>query len=187
MYKKENDGIVVSIDNIGRLVIPKYIREKIGIQNDKTVCMTLQQDRVIVKKNISEKETFVNSVYEVFIKVWQKYHPSDTFIITDLKQIIRVYGKNKEAFFDRKLDNNILAMINDKKFKYFTFNKTKICSSVKEKNFDIFSLDKHDKRLGTLIIVHENIRKNLKGDAFIYDLLKGICSIKKNEVYNEIS
>ena len=109
MYKKENNGIVVSIDNIGRLVIPKYIREKIGIQNDKTVCMTLQQDRVIVKKNISEKETFVNSVYEVFIKVWQKYHPSDTFIITDLKQIIRVYGKNKEAFFDRKLDNNILA------------------------------------------------------------------------------
>lgn len=46
----KSTGIVRNIDELGRLVIPKEMRKKLGIANTDPVEFFVEEDRIIVKK-----------------------------------------------------------------------------------------------------------------------------------------
>lgn len=46
----KSTGIVRNIDELGRLVVPKEMRKKLGIANTDPVEFFVEEDRIIVKK-----------------------------------------------------------------------------------------------------------------------------------------
>ena len=46
----KSTGIVRNIDELGRMVVPKEIRERLGIANNDPVEIFVEDDRIIMKK-----------------------------------------------------------------------------------------------------------------------------------------
>lgn len=46
----KSTGIVRNIDELGRIVVPKEIRERLGISNSDPVEIFVEDDRIIMKK-----------------------------------------------------------------------------------------------------------------------------------------
>jgi transcriptional pleiotropic regulator of transition state genes len=46
----KSTGIVRNIDELGRIVVPKEIRNKLGIANNDPVEIFIEEDRIIMKK-----------------------------------------------------------------------------------------------------------------------------------------
>lgn len=161
--------IIMKIDNIGRLVIPKKYREALDICNDKTVLLKLDGDKIILKKN--KKEQYLDFIIENFIKNWANIFADDTIIITDLNSIIEVYGKNK--FSSCSIDKKIIEMINRDNFKWTSLKNEKLFENNNLYFFDIISLEIDNSKLGSIIFVHENEENlNNKFNLFIFELFK---------------
>ena len=45
-----NDGIIRKIDNLGRIVIPKDIREELNIECKKEVKITIENNKIIINR-----------------------------------------------------------------------------------------------------------------------------------------
>ena len=50
--KMKSTGIVRNIDELGRVVVPKELRRKLGIANTDPVEIYVEEDRIILKKYI---------------------------------------------------------------------------------------------------------------------------------------
>lgn len=50
MASNKNTGVVRCTDNLGRLVIPKEVRKKLGLLPGEPVLMTFKDDKVILEK-----------------------------------------------------------------------------------------------------------------------------------------
>ena len=106
--------IIMKIDEIGRLVIPKKYREVLDICNDKSVLLVLDNDKIIIKKN--KKEQHIEFVTKYFVNTWNYLFKNDTILITNLENIIKVYNRNKH-FINYELDLEILEKVKSANFK----------------------------------------------------------------------
>lgn len=99
---------------------------------------------------------------------------NDTILITDLENIIRVYNKNKH-FINNKLNLKILSIIKDNNFRNASFINKSLFDSNKKYFFDIISLQINDKKVGSIILIHdssENLDDNFRD--FLFYLLKDV-------------
>ena len=49
----KSTGIVRNIDELGRIVVPKEIRERLGIASNDPVEIFMEEDRIVLKKYLS--------------------------------------------------------------------------------------------------------------------------------------
>lgn len=164
--------IIMKIDEIGRLVIPKKYREVLDICNDKSVLLVLDNDKIIIKKN--KKEQHIEFVTKYFVNTWNYLFKNDTILITNLENIIKVYNRNKH-FINYELDLEILEKVKSANFKSDSFSNKKLFSNNKDYFFDMIALESDNKKVGSIILIHDN-EQNLDENfrTFLFHLLKNI-------------
>lgn len=93
------------IDNLGRIVIPKEIRKKLHILENESLDITLDDDKVIIKK--SSEDLLNKKIFETIILAIKK----------ELNIDINIFNLNKIYYSSNKIK------LNDQDFKEFIVNK----------------------------------------------------------------
>ena len=120
IYKKQGGnrlmkatGIVRRIDDLGRVVIPKEIRRTLRIrEGDPLEIFTDREGGVILKKYspISELSDFAKEYAESL-----QQSIGHTILISDKDNIISVSGSPKKDYMDKKVSNELLKVMEERK------------------------------------------------------------------------
>lgn len=168
---QRNNGVLLKMDSLGRIVIPSKFREILDIKKNKYLIMSLEDDNIKISKY--DDSDYLELVYDKFCNIWIENNKKDTIIVTDLYKIKCVFGNNKSKYNYDTLNENILNVINDE---YFSFKKFRNCILFDKRDhmdFDAFALYNKESRAGNLIIIRNsrNYEYNIK---FVYDILNNL-------------
>ena len=105
-----NTGIVRKIDNLGRIVIPKEIRNLLNIKNGENLEIIVNNDEITLKKFYKLKKDINNIVN--YLKIFDNLIDSN-FIITDRDKIIA--SSSKEITIDSTLCKEIQQILDERK------------------------------------------------------------------------
>ena len=99
-----NTGMVRKIDELGRLVIPKEIRNSLHIKNGEDVSIFIKEDMIVLKK--SEKMLSINDAIQKLIDSLKKI-TNDIIIVSDRDKVICSTDKNLNENIDERVINAI--------------------------------------------------------------------------------
>ena len=104
-------GIVRRIDSLGRIVIPKEMRNSLRIMENDMLEIGLQNESIVLKK-IS---TFSDSLnyFEEILKLVNKLYDCDVFI-TDSSTIYSYEGKNKEKYVGKNMSEYLINCLKNR-------------------------------------------------------------------------
>lgn len=105
-----NTGIVRKIDNLGRIVIPKEIRNLLNIKNGENLEIIVNNDEITLKKFYKLKKDINNIVN--YLKIFDNLIDSN-FIITDRDKILA--SSSKEMAIDSTLCKEIQQILDERK------------------------------------------------------------------------
>ena len=168
---QKNNGVLLKIDSLGRIVIPSKFREILDIKKNKYLIMSLEDDNIKISKY--DDSDYLELVNDKFCNIWIENNKKDTIIVTDLYEVKCVLGNNENKYNYDKLNENVLNVINDE---YFSFKKFRNCILFDKRDnmdFDVFALYNKESRLGNLIIIH-NSKAHEYNMKFVYDILNSL-------------
>ena len=101
-------GIIRRIDNLGRIVIPKEIRDTLRIKNGDSVEINIEGETITLKKyselnNIIEIETIITNLLKETLK-------KDVLITDKDKYIIGT----KQEYLNKKISNKLLEILDNR-------------------------------------------------------------------------
>lgn len=104
-------GMVRKIDELGRIVIPKEIRNSLRLNTGDSVEIFIEDNKILLKKYSTllglEEELF--NISKVINEM-----TNATILFVDDEKIIVSYGKLSEMYIDQEINQNIhLKIIND--------------------------------------------------------------------------
>ena len=139
-------GIVRRIDNLGRIVIPKEIRDTLRIKNGDSLEINIEGEIVTLKKyselnNLIEIETIIANLLRETLK-------KDILITNKDKYIIGT----KHEYIDKKIPNELLEILE---------NRQMIIQKSKDQNTLINPIIIKGDVIGSIIIIsNEEIEEN---------------------------
>ena len=139
-------GIIRRIDNLGRIVIPKEIRDTLRIKNGDSVEINIEGETITLKKyselnNIIEIETIITNLLKETLK-------KDVLITDKDKYII---GTKKE-YLNKKISNELLEILD---------NRQMIIQKSTDQNTLINPIIVNGDVIGSIIIIsNEKITEN---------------------------
>ena len=139
-------GIVRRIDNLGRIVIPKEIRDTLRIKNGDSLEINIEGEIVTLKKyselnNLIEIETIIANLLRETLK-------KDVLITNKDKYIIRT----KHEYIDKKIPNELLEILEKRQM---------IIQKSKNQNTLISPIIINGDVIGSIIIISkEEIKEN---------------------------
>lgn len=139
-------GIVRRIDNLGRIVIPKEIRDTLRIKNGDSLEINIEGEIVTLKKyselnNLIEIETIIANLLRETLK-------KDVLITNKDKYIIGT----KHEYIDKKIPNELLEILEKRQM---------IIQKSKNKNTLISPIIINGDVIGSIIIISkEEIKEN---------------------------
>ena len=139
-------GIVRRIDNLGRIVIPKEIRDTLRIKNGDSLEINIEGELVTLKKyselnNLIEIETIIANLLRETLK-------KDVLITNKDKYIIGT----KHEYIDKKITNELLEILE---------NRQMIIQKSKDQNTLINPIIIKGDVIGSIIIIsNEEIEEN---------------------------
>lgn len=104
-------GIVRRIDSLGRIVIPKEMRNSLRIMENDMLEIAVQNESIVLKK-ISTFSDSMNYFDEV-LKLISKLYDCDTFI-TDSSVIYYYEGKNKDKYIGKNMSEYLLKCLKNR-------------------------------------------------------------------------
>lgn len=131
------------IDSLGRIVIPKEIRKKLHIIENENLDITLENDKVIIKK--TSDDLYNRRIFEIIINIIKK----------ELDLNINIFSINKNYF------NNSSIKLEDNDFKEFLLNKKNIFSG-----YQIFPIYPNGILYGGILVELKD------GEIFYDDVIK---------------
>lgn len=146
-----NNEIMLRIDNVGRVVIPKKLRESLGILSEAYLKIKFEENKLILTKYEEEINNYVS-----FAKTWCDSYINDSIIIINNKKEITIYGKRKKEFLCDKINPDIYNYVFDRNFSYTQFNNYNIFYDCQNVNCILISLRDGDNNVGVLVIVSDN-------------------------------
>lgn len=100
-------GSIRKLDELGRIVIPKSVREMLNMEQGDNIEFFIENNKLLLKKSnaidINEEE-----IYKLMQLYYLKYYKSS--VIVDNKKVILEYGKDVDKikdFIDHKNLNNM--------------------------------------------------------------------------------
>ena len=166
-----NNGVLLKIDSLGRIVIPVKFRESLNIEKNKYLIMSLEKDNIKICKY--EDNDYLDLLYNKFCNIWIENNREDTIIISNLYGIKYVLGKSKEHYLNKIINKNIFNVINDEYFSYKKFRDSLLFEKGEFIDFDVFALYDKESRIGNLIIIR-NSKEYEYNMKFVYDILYNI-------------
>ena len=143
-----NSGITRRIDDLGRIVVPKELRNNLGIRDGEPLLISTQDDAIIIKK-YSKIETLEDKI--------QKYCQIingviDTkIIITDREKVIYT---DVEGLINEKLDSTLKDLIDERE----SYIKEELTSFFNLKGyFIVVPIITFSDSIGLVILYSENL------------------------------
>lgn len=106
-------GIVRKIDDLGRIVIPKEIRNTLNIKESESLEIFVEDENIILKKHYKMNKN-LNSINN-YVNIIEQLIDSN-IIITDREKVIVASTKHKD-FLNTKINSNLLSLIEERKQK----------------------------------------------------------------------
>ena len=107
----KSTGIVRRIDDLGRIVIPKEIRNSLFITEGTSMEIRITDDMEIILK----KNNAMQSIVELSEKMCELLYEmlNHPVLITDDEKVIACVGASKKQYHNKELSNEILKIIHD--------------------------------------------------------------------------
>lgn len=156
-------GVTRKLDELGRIVIPKEIRNNFKIEEGDYIEFYLNNDEIIIKKP-SPLKGLDDEIYKLFQTYNLKYHNSISII--ENKIIILGYGKNLN-----KITNSLLTL---NTFQYNSKNLMRY--KHQEDNYIIGNITNEK-----FLIIHEEKQSTSLDSAIINLILDYLIKLLKEE------
>ncbi len=137
--------VIRKIDDLGRIVLPKDIRESLRIKCGDDLEIITEKENVILKKH--SKLTKLLDVEKIIIELL-KEKLNLSALLTDKDKIITGTAKNMQ---NEKISDDLLKIINEKK--QIEKEELNISSTKKTKNLIITPIIKNGDAIGSLVIM----------------------------------
>ena len=104
-----NSGITRRIDELGRIVVPKELRNNLGIRDGEPLLIYTNNDSIIIKKysKLEKYEDKINKYSNII-----KEFIDDDLIITDREKVI--FSTSNDFELDKKIDNKLIKLIDNR-------------------------------------------------------------------------
>lgn len=102
-------GIVRKIDELGRIVIPKEIRKTMRIREGEPLEIFVDKNGEVILKRYDPLSNLKNEI-EIFTETLEK-NTGLLALVTDMKSIIAVSGKNKKDYLEKYLSKECVNVI----------------------------------------------------------------------------
>lgn len=147
MKQEKNNEILLRIDEVGRIVIPKKYRDTLSINN--VVAMSIENDSLKISKynDIDYFERIYN-----FCKVWVDSYTKNTILITDLSEILYMLGSEKNTIRSKSINNEIFKIIRSNDLSFDCIENYELFKNFKKVDCDIVSIRKNNLHIGSVII-----------------------------------
>lgn len=132
-------GSIRKLDELGRIVIPKSVREKLNMEQGDNIEFFVEENKVLLKKS-SALEVNEEEIYKLLQLYYLKYYRSS--VILENGKIILEYGKDIDKIIELINNKNINAMNKKVVMKVSYDNKNYYIANIKEKYHLIVYEDK---------------------------------------------
>ena len=146
----KSTGIVRKIDILGRIVIPKEIRNRLNIDENDNIEIYIDENMIILKKYsiISDIKEYIRNIGKALTSI-----TSNNIIITDKEEIIY---SNKLEINDKKISNDLKKIIKEE-IKTNEFIDIKVLENFKTNYYSFTSLIKNNgNNIGIIIMYSKN-------------------------------
>ena len=107
-------GIIRKIDDLGRIVIPKEIRNILRIRNGNDLEIKMINNQIIIEKTENLKvDYYLQKIIKIFSINWQV-----DVLVTSIDRIVYSFLFSKRKLLNEKLDESIVKIIENRKEKY---------------------------------------------------------------------
>lgn len=147
-------GIIRRIDDLGRVVIPKEIRQNLRINKGENIEIFLDEKNEIILKKYNQIDK-LTSLSQTITKTLNQEIKKD-IIITNTTKIISISGPNKKEYQDQEISHSLSNIIQNRIEKTSgEKEKIQITDSIENKNYAIIPLSAHSDSIGSIIILSE--------------------------------
>lgn len=109
----DNTGIVRKIDELGRIVIPKEIRNVLNIKDSENIEISVVGEKIVLQKYYK-----MNNIVDTIKKYLEIIEPliDSYFIITDREKVV-LTSSNQHSIVGNKINSTLLKLIDDRRQK----------------------------------------------------------------------
>ena len=163
----KSTGIIRRIDELGRIVVPKEIRNSLEINSTDNIEIYVENDSIILKKYSLVKS--IDNFSEILVNVISK-KLDRLVVITDREKVISCSSKTKTKLLNRKISDELQKIIKREENIYEKYKKTlKIINEEIDCTYIIQTIRNTNGVIGLFIMYDEN--KNLDDKHFL------VCSL----------
>ena len=132
-------GSIRKLDELGRIVIPKSVREKLNMEQGDNIEFFVEENKVMLKKS-SVLEANEEEIYKLLQLYYSKYYRSS--VILENGKVILEYGKDVDKILEF-INNKDLNLMNKKVIMKINYlNKFFYVTNIKDKYHFIVYEDK---------------------------------------------
>ena len=143
-------GIVRKLDSLGRIVIPKEIRNNMHIKDGENLEIYLDKDNIILKKfsNIDNISLLSDDIVSSI-----NYIVDETVLITDLEKVISCSGNNKCELINKFISKDLYELIKDRRSNIFNNEKIVIIDKEEVCSYAITPILVNSEIIGSIMII----------------------------------
>lgn len=145
-------GTIRRIDDLGRIVLPKGIRQSLRIKSGDNLEIFIENEDIILRK-YSELNKLLD-IEQTIAKVLKETLKTNVFI-TDKDKFIIITCPNKQKYINRKINNELLKIIENRKMVIKENEPLLLFDKVEKVNFIINPLIINGDVIGSIIITTE--------------------------------
>ncbi|MEG2726757.1 MAG: stage V sporulation T C-terminal domain-containing protein [Bacilli bacterium] len=105
-------GIIRKIDELGRIVIPKEIRNNLNIRSNNDIEIFVEEKDIILRRFSKDKS--LEDEVSNYISIINEYFDFDV-IVTNMEKVIMSSSKNYEELVNNDLDSGFIRLLDDRK------------------------------------------------------------------------
>ena len=148
---QKNNEVLVNIDDVGRMVIPKKFRDILGINPNSFINMSVIDGYIKITNN--GIKDYLILLENIFILSWLSAYPLHSIIIIQNNIIKEVYGNKKAVYKNNTINEKLLNDIKDPYFTYKKYSNYNLFISKELFDFKIMNLTLTQKSIGHMIII----------------------------------
>ena len=169
--KRSSNYVIVNVDDLGRILIPKKFRKALGISSNGIVSLELLKDSLKITMDCNKD--YLSLIKDVFIKSWISCYHDHTILLVQNGLVIDIFGSMKKKLQINMLNPAIIKEISDWSFTYQKYENVRLFTSKELYSFKVIMLSSTDGIIGQLIIIDNYSISNTEL-SFIYSFLKQI-------------
>lgn len=171
--KSLNNEIRVKIDDVGRVVIPKKLRESIDIYGESYLKIDLSENKLILTKYEEKFSKYIN-----FAKIWNENYSDDTVIIVSNDDVLYICGNLKTKFLYEDINKEIFSFIMKDTFSYISLQSFELFKNCGCIDCQLIALRNDDINVGGIIFIYGSRPKTK--NKFLFDILNNKNNVVDN-------